>query len=411
MTAVGELALWTAFLLAVWGTVAGSVAARGDPARNAPFAESAARALWANALLLALALAGVVAALLAPDFGFTFIVGSTSLSLPSVYRLAALMSRPEGSLLTLAFAIALVGAPALRAARRADAAARPALAAALCAAVLLPLAGTVLAADPYVRAAAPAAEGFGLSPAWQNLTAPIARAALVIAAAVFAVALAQRVARRAARRWWLAAWGLGALALMLMLRRSLSGTSGSPAEWAALSVWLVLSFGLHRRRDRARLAAHLAHAGAVVALIAAAGFALRAEHRVLLAGSVATDVRDPLGRSWRFTSEGLSSYDELNRHVAAVLVDATRGNGRVRVLRTEWRQYVDAEGEPLGAAVPVAAVLNGLLTSVVVELAAPPRGDDGVFVVRFVPFFAWWWLAAGLMIAAALLSAVREPSP
>jgi hypothetical protein len=91
-----------------------------------------------------------------------------------------------------------------------------------------------------------------------------------------------------------------------------------------------------------------------------------------------------------------------------VLFDVRRGAGRMRVVRPEWRRYVDETGDPVGDAASVNAVVNGPLTTVVIGLAMPPAGDDATLVVTFVPLFVWWWVAAALFVVSAAAGIRRE---
>jgi cytochrome c biogenesis factor len=411
MTTAGELAMWAALLIAAWGAVAGSaLLARPGRPRAAGFTESARRALWAAAILLAVAVTGIAALLLAPDPSFTFAASAVSARMPAAYRLAAMVMRLRGDLLLLALFTALLG---VLAARRAPTVERPPAAsfdAQICAIVLvltmLPLAA---GADPYARAAGALTMAPASTPTWQTPYPPLARLALLLVTAVALVAAALTLSGRSARTWWLAAWGLGAPALVLSLRASLTGKPWGWAEWTAAAAWLALGVWLHRRRARAALSAHLVHAGAVVALAAFVGIMMRAEHQVVLETAESAELNDPLGSEWRFTSEGLSMYDELNRQAAVVLLSARHG-GRVRHEPVELRQYVGDDGAPLGREARVAGFFPGTLVSTVVAFAGTPDKDSVTFAIRFVPFFMWWWAAALLMSAGAAAGIIRERS-
>ena len=402
MSTIGELAVWAALLLSAWGATAGWIAARGGDGR-APFGASAARAVDATAVLLPLAVAGVAALLFRSDFSFAFTAEATSANLPRISRVAALLSRSGGTWLVVAGLVALLGGLAVR-----RAAGSAPLAAAVSALTLLPLAWAMSADSPYARTAAAVHDGAGLAPAWQLPWTSMARASLVLFAAAAAIVLAQLIAARPARRWALAAWAAGAVALVVALHRTIDGPAWGAADWIALAAWGVLSLALHRRRAPARAAAHLAHAAAIVALIALGGWMMRTRQTLPLGGTAPASARDPFGTTWRFTSDGLSVYQELNRHVTAILVDAKRGGARARVARTEWRDYLDIDGAPLGDGTPVDAVLPGEAMYAAVGLAMPPAGEDAVLDVRFVPLFAFWWVALAFALAAAAVAARGE---
>jgi cytochrome c biogenesis factor len=401
MTAAGELSLWAALLLSLWGAVSARLALSGPPARASALSESGGRAVWAVTLLLAVAVCGLAAALLTPDLSLEYVALSVSRNVPEWWRLGALMSRPAGALLVLVFLATTLGALAQRSGNTV-------FTARLCELLTASLAAIILAANPYARLPRALPDGLGLDPGWQIAVTPLARLAMIIAGAVAAVAVANTLARRDSRAWWRAASGVGALALVAALRRSFTGPGWGALEWSALAMWLAVTLWAHVGRGPSRLSAFLARAGAVIAIVSLAGFSMRAGHSAVVSSGASTEMRDPVGGSWRFTSEGLSSYDALNRHVRAVLFDVRRGAGRTRVVRPEWRRYVDETGDPVGDAASVNAVVNGPLTTVVIGLAMPPAGDDATLVVTFVPLFVWWWVAAALFVVSAAAGIRRE---
>jgi len=397
---VGEFAFWAALALAAWGVLAALLSASGETGRARRFAESSARALSATALLSWLAVAGLAKALLASDLGLAFVAGTTTRNLPVAFRFLALLSRPAGALLVLTAFVAAFGAIALRRAHRASEPPAPVLSTLLTGAVLslLVVAAT---AGPYAHMATEPADGTGLDSAWQVAAVPLARLLLLVAAALALVALARMLAGAPSRRWAFAAWGAGSVALLAALRRSLAGPPWGLLEWIALAVWLASAVVEYRRAGAPREVRALVLVGAGAAVLALAGTALRVDQRLPLASSESREVAGPLGSRWRITSEGLSSYEELNRLVSAVLVDVRRGRGRTRLARVEWRQYLDTRGDIIAQDIPVAGVVNGALNTVVIRLAEEPRLDGAIFDLRIIPLFGLWWVAAACFVAAA----------
>ena len=409
MTAVGELALWAALSLTLWGALAGVLGARGVGERATDFAESSARALVAAALLAALAVTGLAVALYYFDFSVAFVAASTSVNLPAAFRVAALLSQPAGSLLFFAACTALFGALAQSQAREEAGGARsPMLSTLLNAAVLLLLI-IVAAVSPYAPAASQLYDGHGLEPAWQVGVVPLARLVLVVAAALALVAAARHASGTPSRRWWLAAWGAGSVALLAALRRSLVGPSWGALEWIALAAWIAMAVVEYRRAGASREVTTLAAVGAVAALLALAGIALGSHQRLPLASGESSQIAGPFGNRWRFTSEGLSSYEQLNRQVSAVLLEVRRGRGATRIARVEWRQYLDSRGDIIAQDVPVPGVVNGPFNTVVITLVEEPGLNGAIFDVRFIPFFGLWWIAAAGFVAAAAAGLRARP--
>ncbi len=405
MTAAGELALWAALLIAAWGSVAGStlLAAPGRAGATG-FAESSRRALWAAALLLAVAVAGVAAMLLAPDPSFAFAASSVTTRMPAVDRLAALVTRWRGELLVLATLTAVFGAFALRNARGVPSGRGSSLATpnAMLSAVVLLFAALplIVGANPYARAAAAPGAGTMIVPSWEQPYHPLARLGVLIVIAMAIVAAALGASGHAARQWWIAAWGLGAVAHAVSLRAALTGRAWGWFEWVAFVSWLALAVWLHRDSSRPPLAKRLALAGALVAVSAFAGSFMRTQHRITLEAAQSAELNDAFRSQWRFTSEGLSVFDELDRQAAVVLVSVRHGV-RTRLGRVELRQYIDDDGAPVGREVPVSAYFPGPLVSAVVAFAQPPGTGSVTLLVRFVPLFTWWWAAAALFAASA----------
>jgi hypothetical protein len=230
---------------------------------------------------------------------------------------------------------------------------------------------------------------------------PLARLLLLLAAALALVAVARMLAGAPSRRWVLAAWGAGSVALLAALRRSLAGPPWGMLEWITLAAWFALAVVEYRRAGAPREARALVLVGAGAAVLALAGTAMRVDQRLPLASSESREVAGPLGSRWWITSEGLSSYEELNRLVSAVLVEVRRGRGRTRLARVEWRQYLDTRGDIIAQDIPVAGVVNGALNTVVIRLAEEPRLDGAIFDVRIIPLFGLWWVAAACFVAAA----------
>ncbi|OYV71736.1 MAG: hypothetical protein B7Z72_06285, partial [Gemmatimonadetes bacterium 21-71-4] len=96
MTDLGNIALWIALLVGLWGSVVGFVAGRTKREDLARSAEHAIFALWG---LLVIASAGLMHALLTHDFNVEFVAAYTSRNLPVFYTWSAFYAGQNGSLL------------------------------------------------------------------------------------------------------------------------------------------------------------------------------------------------------------------------------------------------------------------------------------------------------------------------
>ena len=392
MSAVGELALWAALACAAWGIVAGALAGRRVDAR---FAESATRAAVACAVLLALADAGLTTILLTADVRYAYAAASTSAVLPRLYRLAAFLSRPAGSVLAFSALSALLAALAPRAVR-----ALPRASVATCSVLALAIFAMFLLGWPFAPAPALVADGAGLDPDWHLPWTTGARIALIVFASLLVNAKIRAIAGVAWRRWALAAMAVGAVALVCALRRALAGPVWSAPDWIALAAWsITVAFARPWRRP----ARWLSMATLVAALIAISGMLMSSASLLSLPDGTQVTARDPLGTSWTFVSDGRSIYTQLDRRVLAVFIEVGHGRGA----RPEWRIYIDAFGDERSQGASY-AVLAGVLTYTSLGLTGPPAAGSASVAVRWDPLFGFWWLAAALCIASAIVGARAE---
>src|SRR6266576_3776998 len=258
MPDLGRAALVTAFLLLVYATVAGSLAAR---ARRRRLAASAQNALIAALGASAVASAVLLAALVRHDFSFTYVAEHTSRELPLGYSLTAFWGGQEGSLLLWLLVLCGYSVAAVLTARRAG---RDVLAWVV---PVLALVGTffalllVFVASPFATQAAPA-DGAGLNPSLQNpymaIHPPMLYLGYVGLTVPFAFAMGALLARRtderwivATRRWPRAAWAFLGIGQLLGAHWAYVeiGWGGfyawDPVENAALMPWLAATAFLH----------------------------------------------------------------------------------------------------------------------------------------------------------------------
>src|SRR5437763_5844166 len=110
MTVLGNLALWLALLVGVWGALAGFVG--GRPGRP-DLAHSARRAVFAMCGALLVAVFALEWALFQHDFNVEYVAAYTSRNLPIFYTWSALYAGQKGSLLFWATVLSVFGSLAL----------------------------------------------------------------------------------------------------------------------------------------------------------------------------------------------------------------------------------------------------------------------------------------------------------
>jgi len=258
MPDLGRAALVTAFLLLVYATVAGSLAAWK---RRRRLATSAQNALIAALAASAVAAAVLLAALARHDFSFQYVADHTSRELPLRYALTAFWGGQEGSLLLWLLVLCGYSAAAVLTTRRV---ARDLLAWTV---PVLAFVGTffafmlVFVSSPFAAQHAPA-DGAGLTPSLQNpymaIHPPMLYLGYVGLTIPFAFAMGALLSRRtderwivATRRWTLAAWAFLGVGQLLGAHWAYVeiGWGGyyawDPVENAALMPWLAATAFLH----------------------------------------------------------------------------------------------------------------------------------------------------------------------
>src|SRR5947199_1683239 len=165
MTVLGGLCLWLAFLVGVWGALAGFV---GGWQGRRDLQQSARHAVFALCAALFVAVAALEWALFHHDFNIEYVAAYTSRNLPTFYTWSALYAGQKGSLLFWATVLTLFGSLAqlLTAGRHRVylpyVAAVTAVVAAFFVCVML------FAANPFERLPYTPVDGRGLNPQLQN---------------------------------------------------------------------------------------------------------------------------------------------------------------------------------------------------------------------------------------------------
>ncbi len=270
LATVGSILLGVALAAAVY-TVAATLQAiyRPDPRREAE-SRSGLRgwvhptesgAVYATAILLALAVWALLAALLSNQFAIRYVAAHSSRALPVYLKVSALWAGQEGSLLLWSFLQALFAALAVG---RPSERVRPLIPWAtvfMSAITAFFTAVTLLLSNPFARSATAPADGQGLNPLLRHAGMIFHPPALYLGyvglAVPFALALAALVTRRvedwpvAARRWTLAAWLFLGVGLILGARWAYDvlGWGGywgwDAVENAGLMPWLTATALLH----------------------------------------------------------------------------------------------------------------------------------------------------------------------
>jgi len=215
VTVAGELALWLAFLLALWSgalSLLAVVTGRDD------LAESGVRGIHGSLIFTAGAVAVLLRALVVRDFSMRYVATHTSLVLPDRLAVAALWAGPGGSLLLWALVLAAAASVAVVHARR-EREALPWIGGTLAAVLALFLGSALFDAHPFESLGVRPPEGRGLRPELQSdaflVHPPLIAAGAALSAVPFALTVAALGVGRAdaswsrrVRSWSAVAWAL-----------------------------------------------------------------------------------------------------------------------------------------------------------------------------------------------------------
>ncbi len=256
----GSVALWLAFLTLVAAVVAALIGRKGDER----WVLVSRRAVYGACALLTLCVVLIELAFARDDFSFKIVAEHSSLETPTFYKMAAMWSSQEGSLLLWAWVLSIASSLALYATRSKLREIVP-YATAVMAGVASFFTGLMLFAggvNPFAKLSQVPADGIGLNPLLQHpsmmIHPPMLYSGYVAFTIPFAFAVGALITRkldaswiRATRRFALIAWAFLGFGLLLGARWSYTelGWGGywawDPVENAALMPWLIGTAFLH----------------------------------------------------------------------------------------------------------------------------------------------------------------------
>ncbi len=260
MPSLGSAALALAFLTAIFAAVVALVGRRGERR----WIDLSRRAVYALFALLTVCVVVIELAFANDDFSFRIVQQHSSIDTPPFYKLGAMWSSQEGSLLLWAWVLSIAASAALYATRNRLREVVP-YATAVMASIAAFFTGLMLfggGVDPFATLSPAPADGIGLTPLLQHpsmmIHPPMLYSGYVAFTVPFAFAIGALAARRldatwirSTRRFALIAWAFLGLGLLLGARWSYTelGWGGywawDPVENAALMPWLTGTAFLH----------------------------------------------------------------------------------------------------------------------------------------------------------------------
>jgi hypothetical protein len=391
-------------------------------------------AVFSGAVSVALAWAFLGGAILRGDRSLAVVTERMVIDAPPAYRLAALATGWRGGALSAVFLLAL----ALMFGAKWDPPARHRRVALLSGAIAITLATSTISfpafapSDGSMESAAVPVALLHPAAAWR---AVFTLSALVVGVIALISSLAARAPVGSApfsedvRRGFLGAWLLATLALAAdqWARASLAMPTlpGTRLDRNATGIvlWLVLSALVHERSrsllffgghggkgaaDSPRLPGHLAHAGALLVIVAFGLHLWAVRTEATLTPGRPASVRDRFGRRWRLVNEGLSRFDVDNREIAALAVDVTTPTGNHHLATTERRKYRAVDGSPIASPVLVRATVQDITQQLLLTLQDTGAGDESRVEVVFVPLAALWIPGVLLLSTGGSLAFLRR---
>src|SRR6266487_607365 len=260
MTVLGNLALWLALLVGVWGALAGFV---GGRQARPDLAHSARRAVFAMCGALLVAVFALEWALFQHDFNVEYVAAYTSRNLPIFYTWSALYAGQKGSLLFWATVLSLFGSLALVLTPRRHHELLPTVAGVVALVASFFISVMLFGhANPFQRLPYTPLDGSGLNPQLQNpgmvFHPPMLYLGYISITIPFAFAIAALLSKRldadwlvAIRKWTLLSWLFLSIGICLGMWWAYVelGWGGywawDPVENASLLPWLTMTAFLH----------------------------------------------------------------------------------------------------------------------------------------------------------------------
>jgi cytochrome c-type biogenesis protein CcmF len=259
LTIFGSALLAAALLAALY---AAGAAFHGGRTGDHRWVHSSRRAVYAMAGLLTIAVIVIEVAFVSDDFHFALVADHSSTTTPTFYKLTAMWSSQEGSLLLWAWVLSLASSAVLFISRRRHREIVPWATAVLAAIGSVFIGLMIFKAQPFAHLDPAPPEGAGLTPLLRNpymaVHPPMLYSGYVFWSIPFAFCVGALIARRLDASWIrttrnfaLLAWTFLGIGLLLGSRWSYEelGWGGywgwDPVENAALMPWLVGTAFLH----------------------------------------------------------------------------------------------------------------------------------------------------------------------
>jgi cytochrome c biogenesis factor len=426
MTPLGELSLWIALLMAIWGT---ALSAIGGALSRSDLLESGTRGLRATSVFTALAFGGLAWAFLSADFSVQYVALHVSDELPPIYRLSALWAGRPGWVLLWDTAFSMCVAFAIGAKGAARWPPSPLVSSTLGVMVTVSLSVSALAASPFQRLAVVPANGRGLERELQDWTRVVDAPLVAVGVAAASIWLTLGIAAFAAgeRRAYLRdksnVWALlvlsalaaatGAQVYWNYAHRGIVPALNAPFQTLAGGTSFVvflagvaIAVGSHERRDA--VASWLAAAGAIMLVVGSVAASHAKRFDVELRDGETLRVSDAWGSPWTFTSQGTSRIERPGYLVTAVALLPMRDGVRQPFMSAEVRESTEDTTRERTVPDIYVAIRGGLTQDVSVSARPAPEGRAALRI-QFAPLVSCVWLGGVLLVLSGLFTFRPKP--
>ncbi|MEX2581663.1 MAG: heme lyase CcmF/NrfE family subunit [Gemmatimonadota bacterium] len=259
MTQIGEIALWVALVLSIWGAGAAFV---GGRTKRGDIALSGERTVIVVFALLAIASLAIIAAFLGNEYQYQYVAGYSNRELPTFYKISGLWAGQTGSLVFWALLLSLFSSVTIVQNRNRNREFMPYVAGTLLVVLAFFLVVIVTVSNPFTQLPFAPADGRGLNPQLQNYWMTIHPPTLYLGFTAFTIPFAFAVAAllngkldtrwiTTTRRWTLLSWFFltNGIIFGMMWAYVELGWGGywfwDPVENASLLPWLTATAFLH----------------------------------------------------------------------------------------------------------------------------------------------------------------------
>jgi len=212
--------------------------------------------------------------------------------------------------------------------------------------------------------------------------------------------------------WAIAAFALAVFVTVTVAQEFVRGTLARHRQYG--EGWLLAVVRLVGR-NRRRYGGYVVHLGMVMLFVGFAGMAFKSDTEVTLKPGQTTEVRSPYGHVYRFTHQGISQYEQLNRFVSAASLDVYRDGKYIGVMKSEKRQHMDSMGQPTFEPSTEVAIRSDVREDLYIIFAGSVQGtEEAVYRITINPLVWWVWYGGMVLALGGLISmwpTGRAPTP